>query len=223
MIDKSRYSRKGKNRKIEEKSLRIYFLIVCEGEKTEPNYFEGMKAQLPPHVLSVINLDIKGTAKNTLSLIEDTIKIIMKSAISYDRVWAVFDKDSFPPQNFGNSINKAEANGIKCAWSNESFELWYALHFQKIEHAMPRDNYKKIIEQEFKRCGLNGFSYRKNADNMFELLEKYGDRKQARKRAKELIILHKDKTSYATMNPCTYVFELVDEIFEADMIFQKKE
>ena len=29
------------------KSKRRFFLIVCEGEKTEPNYFESLKNDLP--------------------------------------------------------------------------------------------------------------------------------------------------------------------------------
>jgi hypothetical protein len=37
---------------------RRYFLIVCEGTKTEPNYFEAIKKELPRGVLE--HIDIEG-------------------------------------------------------------------------------------------------------------------------------------------------------------------
>jgi hypothetical protein len=40
-------------------------LIVCEGEKTEPNYFKGF--QTNPEVYD--SIDIHGTGYNTVSLI----------------------------------------------------------------------------------------------------------------------------------------------------------
>ena len=40
---KKRLARKEQSRKIESRRARAYFLIICEGEKTEPNYFIGLK------------------------------------------------------------------------------------------------------------------------------------------------------------------------------------
>ena len=34
---------------------------------------------------------------------------------------------------FDESINLAENKGIKVAWSNDAFELWVLLHFEKAE------------------------------------------------------------------------------------------
>ena len=51
------YNRKDKSRR--------WFLIVCEGEKTEPNYFRSF-----PVNKNLIRLDIKGEGKNTKSLVE---------------------------------------------------------------------------------------------------------------------------------------------------------
>jgi hypothetical protein len=56
------YNRKVKTRK--------WFLIVCEGEKTEPYYFKSF-----PVDPTVIKLDIKGEGKNTKSLVEKAIEL----------------------------------------------------------------------------------------------------------------------------------------------------
>jgi hypothetical protein len=40
---KKRFERKESKRSVETREKRVYFLIICEGEKTEPNYFEGLK------------------------------------------------------------------------------------------------------------------------------------------------------------------------------------
>ena len=38
-----RYARQEQKRKLNVRNKRMYYLIVCEGEATEPNYFEGLK------------------------------------------------------------------------------------------------------------------------------------------------------------------------------------
>ncbi|SFD21421.1 RloB-like protein [Chitinophaga sp. CF118] len=47
-----RFEREEQKRKKDVRSKRKYYLIVCEGAKTEPNYFEGLKDDLPKGVLT---------------------------------------------------------------------------------------------------------------------------------------------------------------------------
>ena len=47
-----RFARDEQKRKKDFRAKRKYYLIVCEGEKTEPNYFQGMKDDLPKGVLT---------------------------------------------------------------------------------------------------------------------------------------------------------------------------
>ena len=93
-----RLAQKEKRRIKGSNTKRRYFLIVCEGTKTEPNYFEALKKELPRGILEKI--DIEGLGKNTLSIIEEAIKLREQAYKErnwiYDEVWAVFDKDSFP-------------------------------------------------------------------------------------------------------------------------------
>lgn len=67
--------RKEQKRKVEIRKKRTFYLIVCEGEQTEPNYFNALKAQLPKGVLELTNIDIDGTGKNTLTIIKEAAKL----------------------------------------------------------------------------------------------------------------------------------------------------
>ncbi len=119
-------------------------LIVCEGKKTEPNYFKKFKTN--PEVFDAI--DVQGTGYNTVSLIEKAIKIkneaIQKSE-PYIETWCVFDKDDFSVESFEKAIKMAEQNQIKCAYSIEAFEIWYMLHFNFYETAFSRSQYKEEL------------------------------------------------------------------------------
>jgi hypothetical protein len=49
-----RFAREEQKRKKNIRNKRKYYLIVCEGEATEPNYFEGLKQDLPKGVLTPV-------------------------------------------------------------------------------------------------------------------------------------------------------------------------
>ena len=53
-----------------KKSKEKYILIVCEGEKTEPHYFEAIKNCFSTNTLETYNIDIEGTGTNTLQVVE---------------------------------------------------------------------------------------------------------------------------------------------------------
>lgn len=219
-VVKRRARAEEKKRKIEVRSKRKFYLIVCEGEKTEPNYFESLKSALPKGVLELTNIDIDGTGKNTLSIVEEAKKLRKKYEEKYlrkiDKVWAVFDKDSFPAKNFNNAIFKGENSKftINCAWTNEAFELWYLLHFNYYNTGISREQYKKLIEKEINKAAKrNDFKYKKNSTEMYLLLSKYGNLDFAIRNAEKLENLYFDR-NYSNHNPCTKVHKLVKELLE---------
>ena len=214
----NKYSKKSKKRKVNIKNKRFFYLIVCEGTKTEPNYFESFKKNLPKGVVELLNIDIEGTGKNTLTVVEDAKKYRKKYEKEYlrkiDKVWAVFDRDSFPSLNFNNAIVKAEKSKPKiyCAWSNEAFEIWYLLHFHFFNTGVSRDRYKKLIEKELKKY-YPDYKYKKNSIEMYDLLQKHGDMNFAIENAKKLERLYDDK-KYANHNPRTKVYKLIEELLK---------
>ena len=211
-----RFARQETSRKQDIRAKRRYYLIVCEGTKTEPNYFNGLKKNLPPGVIDTVDLEVEGTGHNTLTVIDDAQKISTRlerlSGRLFDEVWAVFDRDSFPDQNFNNAIAKGQDVGIHCAWTNEAFELWYLLHFQFFQHGMPRTDYKSLIERELSKKLRRSYTYQKNSEEIFFLLQQHGDLKQAIARAKQLEAAFAGRTDYANHNPCTKVYELIEKL-----------
>ena len=206
-----KFSQKKSQKRKVSKDLVSYFLIVCEGEKTEQNYFRAF----PKKVGKIIyDIEIDGGGISTLKLVEKAIELRNNSKQKYDRVWAVFDRDSFKASSFNSAILKAKANGIECAWSNEAFELWYLLHFHNRVTAMSRDEYKHAIEMAVNDKLIKSkkqFQYQKNDPNMFTLIEKIGRQDLAIRWAKEL---NKkiDGEKFANYNPITLVYKLVEEL-----------
>ncbi len=200
-------SQKSLKRQVDALAERQRLLIVCEGEKTEPNYFKAIKAELPLHVIEV---EISGEGDNTLRLVEKAQALRDERADSdypFDQVWVVFDRDSFPPANFDNAILKAENQGMKAAWSNEAFELWYVLHFEYRITAMPRTEYQDKLTDLMDR------PYAKNAVDMYQVLSQTGKQAQAIAWAKRL---HNDVVAFQTppsrANPCTTVYTLIETL-----------
>lgn len=198
-------------RRNKPRELVTYFLIVCEGEKTEPNYFKSF----PKKIGKIIyDIEFEGGGISTLKVVEKAIELRNKSKQKYDRVWAVFDRDSFEETSFNSAILKARANNIRCAWSNEAFELWYLLHFHNRVTAMKRTEYKRAIEEAVNgKIGKNKhkFEYKKNSPDMYALLNKIGNQELAIKWAKELANSISGE-QFANYNPQTMVFKLVEEL-----------
>ncbi len=204
-----RFAKQAKQNKPRE--LVAYFLIVCEGEKTEPNYFKSFPKRVGKFIY---DLEFEGGGISTIKVVEKAIDLRDKSKQKYDRVWVVFDRDSFKANSFNSAILKAKANNINCAWSNEAFELWYLLHFHNRTTPMKRDEYKKAIEQAVNSKLGNKkkpFKYKKNDTEMYSLLNKIGSQETAIKWAKELANSISGE-QFANYNPQTMVFKLVEEL-----------
>ncbi len=220
-----RFARQESSRKQNILTKRRFFLIVCEGSKTEPNYFKGLEKNLPPGVVNTIELAIEGEGHNTLTVIHDALKAkerIEKQGRIIDEVWAVFDRDSFPEEHFNSAIFKGQAVNVSCAWTNEAFELWYLLHFQLFQHGMSRADYRGVIERELSRKLGQAYTYQKNSEDMYLLLQRHGDIEQAIKRAKKLESEFGDRTDYANHNPCTKVHMLIEKLLFPEQAEQVK-
>lgn len=211
-----RFAREEQKRKKDIRNKRKYYLIVCEGEETEPNYFEGLKQDLPKGVLTACQIDIAGTGCNTQSLVDKALRLKSiyeeNTTRKIDRLWVVFDKDSFFSEDFNGAIRRCHDSNIGCAWSNEAFELWYLLHFDYYENAMSRHRYKQMIENHLKPILGENFRYEKNSKQMYTLLKEYGSLEDAIRNAIRLTKRFEGRQDYADHNPCTMVYQLIQEL-----------
>lgn len=108
------------------------FLIFCEGEKTEPNYFKffiGISSQIK---IIPISSNHKSAPQQ---LIDNASNIIDKYNINedFDNVWFVIDTDNWSDQLHEIRKNNRLKKNWKIAQSNPCFEVWlyYHLHDQK--------------------------------------------------------------------------------------------
>ena len=172
-------------------------LIVCEGERTEPDYFLQFRVTKP--------VDVRGEAMNTLSLVERTIFIRNNTEGPFDQVWCVFDLDSFPKQNFEEAIRLAQKEKIRVAYSNEAFELWYVLHFDYLQSQVDRKQYITILGEKL------GRHYKKNDRTIHDAILP----RQANAIANAKRLLEEHHPQYlppSEKKPSTTVYELVLEL-----------
>jgi RloB-like protein len=218
-----KFKYKEQKRKQNTRAKRKYYLIVCEGTKTEPNYFEGLKQDLHKGILTAFQIDIEGAGRNTQSLIDEALRLKAKyeneTSRPIDNLWAVFDKDSFAANDFNNAINRCQNLNPKvyCAWSNEAFELWYLLHFHYYNNAMRRADFQHLIEDNLRPLIGENYSYQKNSPEMYALLQEHGNIRDAIRNAKRLEDNYGGRQDYANLNPATMVYKLVEELLSLNI------
>lgn len=134
------------------REIKQSFLIVCEGDKTEPDYFKAFR-------MTAATIKAVGQAMNTITLVNKAISIReadQKRKRVYDQCWVVFDKDDFPAKDFNQAIQLAEKNGFHVAYSNQAFEYWFLLHYNLYTGAIHRNQYKDMLTR------LTGMPYSKS-------------------------------------------------------------
>ncbi len=219
LFNKRREERKKRKENI-EKQRSSNWLVVCEGTQTEPNYFEGAVAAINKGIEDKYKLKVKivGRGMNTVSLVKsveallDDIDEYKLSTIPYEKIFVVFDKDSFSSQSFDEAVTMCEKNGYIPLWSNQAIEYWFLLYFNFVEVGMDRASYESKINQYFKTVGLK-YKYRKNDKGIYDKLSKYGSLEKARKNALRIHLNH-DRNAPSKSESCTTVYKFFDEIDE---------
>lgn len=116
------------------------FLIVTEGEKTEPNYFKALRSRLQLNVAEVEIVHPGGTdpitlTRHAINMRDARRKASRKSSfyVPYDEVWVVFDLEKPHDQRrrlAQQAMAMPEAAGINFGISDPAFEYWLLLHFE---------------------------------------------------------------------------------------------
>ena len=100
--------------------IRESFLILCEGENTEPLYFNAFRLT----TATVRALPV--TTGDAMAVVQSAIKrrrAENENGKEYDHYWVVFDRDETSSEIFNNAIRVAQSNGFLVAYSNQAFEL----------------------------------------------------------------------------------------------------
>ncbi len=149
----SKYRKKHNHRQVHPK---IY--VFFHTEKHELEYFKSYKNYLGSHLL-VPKKKLEGDPCKLIDFLVDWKKKNINKKDS-DMLWFVFDVDDFYCDKLVKNIKKANKNGIKIAFSNECFELWILLHFQKPSGAILRKDLEGKIKESIKnfKKGQNVFN-----------------------------------------------------------------
>jgi hypothetical protein len=193
------------------------FLIVTEGERTEPLYFKGIQKQIKEKiggnvdVVEAPSIDVIGEGSSTGKLIEITEEVVKNAKIIYQNVWVVFDKDDF--EDFDEAIKIGENKGYRIAWSNQSFEYWLYMHFYYSDSALHRDEWCRKLDQVFAQYNLGDGCYRKNYDDIYAIVDSFQGVDTAIRNAKRRMSDFDDNRDLPSKyDPGTKVYELVTEL-----------
>ncbi len=202
--------------KLEEYDL---VLIVCEGSKTEPNYFKQL---IQDERLSSANIVVTGDCgSDPVSVVKCCIDLYKERkkernpATLYDRVYCVIDRDTH--NNFNqaigliNDFNKSENKQILFSIKSfSSFEFWYLLHLKNSRSAFHKTGSKSASEMCQDALNVEwkmkfGISYSKVSTKIYyDLLPFYS---QAVRNAKHGL---EDAQRTGEYNPSTEVFYLTE-------------
>lgn len=182
-------------------------LIVCEGEKTEPNYFGDVRDF---YALSTANVALVGCGTDPVSIV-DTAKQRYRqekdAGDGFDKVFCVFDRDSH--SSYARAIESIAAMKPKDTFfavtSVPCFEYWLLLHFVYTTKPYIDLPGKSAAEQVLSELRSHMPGYRKGLTNVFStIVSRLNDAKIQATRA-----LQAASTS-GTDNPSTRAHELVD-------------
>lgn len=210
MAAKPRSLKPGRSRRKTKQRSGDLILIVCEGERTEPIYFNALKQE---RKLSSVTVKHARGATAPRQVVERAIVLRDERAraarrgedVPFDQVWCVVDGDGTGAVEAAHVLAEEDRKkcgkkkaGIQIADSMPCFELWLLLHFRYT--TAPEDNSSGL---EGALSSVIGRPYEKNAPPMEELLPRIEDAVQNAER----LANHCEQSN--TQNPHTAVHELV--------------
>jgi len=192
------------------KEPRKSILIVCEGEKTEPIYFNALKERLR---LIMVDVEIVGegaapitVVNSAIDLREERKKIARKSLTKagYEIIYCVFDVEAPTPHGtLTVAVGMAHAHNLEVILSNPCFEYWYILHFRNT--SAPFHTNEEVLSQLRQEYP----DYSKSDTTIFNVV--YPKTSDAIKHSKEVLKeQHNDAEDLRDCNPSTHVHNIVE-------------
>ena len=183
------------------------YLIVTDAEKTEKNYFEGIKASIPENLKN--DLQIKIYSNKALSKIIDFAVEQRNKDERFRDIWLVFDRDEV--KNFDKLIEEAKEAKMNIGWSNPCFEIWLMSYFQIPKNIDVSQKCCETFEKIFKENTSK--KYKKSEVKIYNILCENGDEDKAIQRAREKYHqIRKEYSQPSKMIGCTTVYKLVEEL-----------
>lgn len=130
--------------------------------------------------------------------------------LQFGEPWIVFDRDRVV--RFNQIIETARQEGINVGWSNPCIEIWFDAYFGRMHGYQDSVTCCREFANMFEK--KTGQEYKKSSSQIYTMLNRYGDEKEAIKIAESRLAQYlrdgMDKPS--EMCPCTTVHKLVEEV-----------
>ena len=216
MVRSSKKQNRSLKRKGQTRNTNDRVLIVCEGEKTEPYYLQGLLKHEKLTSFSLIDVTHTDGRSAPIHVVERAIEL---EAIArrnpnveahYNRVYCIFDQDQH--STLQAAINKFRDHDkktkAKCQTivSYPSFEYWYLCHFSRSRAPIVTS---AECEKQTNRMWRTHFKepYHKNSQNIYHQLKPF--QSDAIKNAKFAIA---ESAVDGELNPSTQVCQLVEDL-----------
>lgn len=206
-------SKKERAGKIEQRKIGFrepdlgYYYIVTDAVETEPNFFNGIKENLPDKVKG--RLVIKVKTSKTYDMVDTILSETSKRPIVYDK-WIVFDRDQV--KEFDELVLKARKHEINVGWSNPCIEILFLAYFGKSPSVNDQKDCIRDFENEYSK--KIGKKYLKNNKAIYKELVENGDEKLAvniiRRKYEEY--LKNGIKNPSEMKGVSMVYKLLEEI-----------
>lgn len=185
-------------------------LIVCEGEETEPNYFQELRDHYRLEATNVVISGDCGSDPMSIYAAARDIQVTHRNAGDpFDRVYCVFDQDSHASfQQALDAIARARpANTWTAITSVPCFEFWILLHFTYTTQAFRAAGGISACRQVIRELQRYLPDYEKGREGLFNQLHDQLDFAMANARR---ALQHAQAAG--TDSPTTLVHKLVEEL-----------
>ena len=146
-------------------------LILCEGTKTEPNYFGGLKKD--QRLTSVVVRPLRSGQVGPAGLLR-RVREELKEDSGWDEVYCVLDHDGRDAEidSFEKKLAAVDFQADSCVTkmvlSRPCFEFWLLLHFEMTDRPFSSGHRGTECEDVIKRLGRHLHGYKKNDSQVFE-------------------------------------------------------
>jgi hypothetical protein len=171
---KKALEKKDFKRKTNDKTTVPDVIIACEDSISSPTYFHKIIDRLikDKRITQDSFVIAKHKHTNPEGVLDDLKNYSdenNKKYSDFEHKWIVIDRDiervnggGHKKEDFNNALKNAESKRkdlhIEVAYSNDSFELWYLLHFNYRDTAILRDEIIKKVVEELKKVEPHKFS-----------------------------------------------------------------
>jgi len=202
------------DRSVDTRDVYKEILIVCEGKKTEPNYFTGLAAYLRVLGVRALQLQAKSTPKEISRV---AFEELSKNPDDYQAVFCVYDVDHDSKPMMASAADAAQFIKKRPKFpevvfmaipSTPCFEIWLLLHFVKSDKPYQKTAAMAAQYQLLRDLKAHLPKYEKGRPDIFEYV------RQCAPDGLATALANAKWLCARTKNPYTLIHEVVGYISE---------